>query len=145
MESSNTFLGDSILTVDLATISTTGDVFVLGRVTDFAVLASRKVINLSDLDQKLLTLPFIRDGYIAPVRSPDSSTVFNVKVVVALRAGLSSTSHLRDEIVAALSNDLCGITLEEDAIHFVESVTRNAHGKIMRASSEVTLPAQFKC
>ena len=118
--SSNTFLDDWIVTADIATVSPTGDVFLLGRVWDFALLASGRTINLPQLDERLMGLPFIKDGYVVPHRSADSGTIISVSVIAALRDGLIPCEVLRNEIIECLALDT-GI-IEAGNIQFVDKI-----------------------
>ena len=142
---SETFLQDSILTVDVASISGAGDVFVLGRVTDFAVMPSGRGLSISDLNHKLLTLPFVRDGYIAQIKSPDGDSLIGLSVIVALPVGVSPQPQFREQILAALRDVLDGFVLADDAVQFVDRVPRNAHGKLLHPAAQFSLQANFKC
>lgn len=142
--SGETFVRDAILTVDLATMSEQGDVFILGRVTDFAVLPNGEVINLSSLDGRLLALPFVKDGYVVQAKSINGSAEIALAVVVALKQDIAPSQKIRRQVCDALSHGLDEFAPGEHAIQFVERISRNSHGKLVRSPSQLT-DVQFKC
>ena len=136
------FLNDGILTVDLATISTEGDVFIFGRASEVAITPSGVMVSLSKLDEAIAALPFVKDAYVEWVDAAEASSA--PIATVLLREG-HVPSEVLQGIRAAVRRHLNGLAITKLSVRFVDNICRSSNGKLLRSTPRSKLDAQFKC
>jgi acetyl-CoA synthetase len=122
------FSGEWYLTGDLARRDEDGYYWFVGRVDD-VIISAGHLISPFEVESSLAEHPAVADAGV--IGTPDPVAGETVKAYVQLRAGVTPTAELRQEILAFAETRL-GAAVAPETLDFIDDLPKSQNGKILR-------------